>query len=67
MNDHNIDQTAKVNTDKLIYRADPDDFYSPSLHITADGALGIDVGGRVIVKPIKEWHAMAWHGEDDLK
>jgi hypothetical protein len=45
-----------INTDKEIWRKVKDDYYSPSIHVTADGRIGIDVGGRVIVAPIEKWH-----------
>jgi hypothetical protein len=50
------------NTDREIWRG-PDegggDFYADSLHVTKDGALGINCGGSVYVKPIREWHRLA--------
>ena len=56
-----IDQCAE-NTDREIYRGPNDgcgDFYADSLHITQEGALGIDCGGYVVVKPIRTWHGLA--------
>lgn len=56
-----VDQCAE-NTDREIYRGPDDgcgDYYSDSLHITQEGALGIDCGGYVIVKPIRTWHGLA--------
>jgi hypothetical protein len=52
-----------TNTDREIYR-EPDatgngDFYSDSIHVTASGAIGIDCGGHVIVKPLRAWFALA--------
>lgn len=44
------------NTDKEIWRRDKDDYYSPSIHVTKGGGIGIDVGGKVIVKTVEEWH-----------
>lgn len=56
------DYEACENTDREIWRG-PDegsgDFYADSLHITKDGALGINCGGSVYVKPIREWHHLA--------
>lgn len=46
------------NTDREIYRAAPGDAYAPSVHVTASGALGIDVGGHVIVLSLERWHAL---------
>lgn len=48
-------QTA-ANTDREIWRETPGDFYSPSIHVTEDGAIGINVGGTVIVRRLDEWH-----------
>lgn len=45
-----------INTDKEIWRKTPDDHYSPSIHITINGDLGISVGGYVLVAPVEEWH-----------
>ena len=44
-----------LNTDKNIWRKIKDDYYSPSIHVTKEGNIGINVGGTVIVKPIEEW------------
>lgn len=46
------------NTDREIYRTIPGDAYAPSVHVTATGALGIDVGGHVIVLSLERWHAL---------
>lgn len=56
------DNIACENTDREIWRG-PDegdgDAYADSLHITSDGGLGINCGGSVQVKPIREWHRLA--------
>ena len=44
-----------VNTDKNIWRNVKDDYYSPSIHVTEEGNIGINVGGHVIVKPVEDW------------
>lgn len=44
------------NTDKEIWRKRPDDYYSPSIHVTEAGDIGIGVGGYVLVAPIEYWH-----------
>lgn len=53
---------AVENTDREIWRG-PDegngDYYADSLHVTKDGALGINCGGSVYVKTIREWHRLA--------
>lgn len=48
-----------LNTDREIWRETPDDAYSPSIHVTADGKIGISVGGYVIVKDVHEWVTLA--------
>lgn len=59
-----MDDSMKAceNTDREIWRG-PDegsgDYYADSLFITKDGALGINCGGSVYVKPIREWHRLA--------
>lgn len=44
------------NTDREIWRLKPGDFYSPSIHVTDYGGIGINFGGHVIVAPVKMWH-----------
>ncbi len=44
------------NTDKEIWRRISDDYYSPSIHVTEFGDIGINVGGYVLVAPIENWH-----------
>ena len=46
---------ACKNTDKEIWRK-TDSFYSPSIHVTNGGCVGINVGGHVIVAPVELWH-----------
>ncbi len=46
------------NTDREIWRKIPDDYYSPSIHVTKDGGIGMNVGGLVHVRPVEEWHGM---------
>jgi hypothetical protein len=50
---------AAENTDRELFREIEGDYYSPSLHVTKDGHIGINVGGLVIVKTLIEWHALA--------
>ena len=47
------------NTDTHLWPIVSETPYAPSLRITAEGALSINVGSLVIVKPIEEWHALA--------
>jgi len=54
-------ERAAKNTDLELYR-EPDktgagDYYSDSIHVTESGGIGINVGGYVIVKPLRDWHA----------
>lgn len=44
------------NTDKELWRRKPGDFYSPSIHVTIQDKIGIDVGGHVYVQSVKDWH-----------
>lgn len=52
-----IEIKPSKNTDKEIWRRIPDDYYSPSIHVTQQGGIGINVGGFVVVKSIEEWFA----------
>lgn len=48
------------NTDRELYRepAEPGlEYYAPSIHVTQEGAIGIDVGGTVFVRSLRAWHA----------
>lgn len=47
------------NTDTELWREIPDDYYAPSIHVTQDGRLGINVGGLVIVATLRQWHEWA--------
>lgn len=46
---------VKINTDKELWRKIPNDFYSPSIHVTEKGFIGINCRGHVIVSPIEKW------------
>ncbi len=50
---------AAMNTDREIWREALLDHYSPSIHVTQSGAIGINVGGNVIVKKVQDWHNIA--------
>jgi len=66
-----MSETTK-NTDIEIWRGkspmefgDPDRFYADSIFVTADGeGIGLNCGGFVIVKPIREWFALAQRGDN---
>src|SRR5688572_30820417 len=46
------------NTDRELWR-ERDDYYADSIHVTEGGGIGINCGGTVIVKPLREWHKLA--------
>jgi hypothetical protein len=50
---------AAANTDRELWREREDDYYSPSIHVTQKGGIGINVGGTVFVKSVRDWHALA--------
>lgn len=55
---------AGVNTDRELWRethpeGDAFSYYSPRVFVTEGGGIGIDVGGNVIVKSLRDWHALA--------
>jgi hypothetical protein len=47
---------AKLNTDRELWRELEGDYYSDSIFVTEAGGIGINCGGNVIVKPLKDWH-----------
>ena len=47
---------ACENTDVELWRKKEDDYYSPSIHVTNQGGIGINVGGYVLVAPVEKWH-----------
>ncbi len=51
-----IEPKCAMNTDKEIWRRVPGDYYSPSMHVTRGGGIGINYGGHVIVAPVEKWH-----------
>lgn len=54
------DKGAAMNTDRQLWRElgimSGD---CPSIHVTKEGGIGINVGGFVIVKTLRQWHALA--------
>lgn len=48
------DQQA-ANTDRVIYRTPNNSMYDDRILVTKGGGIGIDVGGHVIVKPLRDW------------
>ena len=53
------EQPCVENTDTEIWRERPADYYSDSIHVTQGGGIGINCGGKVYVKPLRVWFAMA--------
>ncbi len=47
------------NTDKEIWREIADDYYAPSIFVTEQNSIGINVGGYVYIKTVEEWHKQA--------
>ena len=54
-----MSDNAGQNTDRELWREAPGDYYANSIHVTTGGGIGINVGGMVHVKPLKDWHALA--------
>ena len=50
------DLREALNTDKELWREVTGDYYSPSIHLTREGSIGINVGGHVIVRTVQKWH-----------
>lgn len=50
---------AAQNTDRELWRETEDDALAPSIHVTAQGRIGIKVGGFVYVLGVREWHDLA--------
>ena len=65
--DHRPSQQPALNTDRELWRReggeaiDPDNYYQPSIHVTKEGHIGINVGGTVYVMSVEDWHAKARH------
>ena len=47
---------GNANTDKELWREVEGDYYANSIHVTASGEIGINVGGKVIVAKLSDWH-----------
>jgi hypothetical protein len=57
------DDIACANTDRELWREGDGDgngmsYYEPSIHVTEQGGIGINVGGMVYVKTLREWHGL---------
>lgn len=46
-----------TNTDRELWREREGDYYADSIHVTESGEIGINVGGRVVVQKLRDWHA----------
>lgn len=58
------DEQVAANTDRELWREGGGDgngmsYYEPSIHVTEQGGIGINVGGNVYVKTLREWHGLA--------
>jgi len=47
---------GQANTDRVLWQDVTND---DVLFVTQSGGIGMNVGGRVYVRPIKDWHSMA--------
>ena len=55
----NDNHGAARNTDAHLWPIVSEEPFPDSIHVTADGGIGINVGGHVIVKTLRDWHALA--------
>ncbi len=57
------EEYAVENTDRELWREPTEEvgmeYYQPSIHVTAQGGIGINVGGTVHVMALRQWHALA--------
>ena len=54
-----LEQPVENNNDKVIWKANKENFLSEEIIITETGGVGINCGGHVIVLPIRTWHELA--------
>jgi hypothetical protein len=58
-NDNSGGANAPVqNTDRELWRERRGDYYADSIFVTESGGIGMNCGGFVIVKPIRDWHQL---------
>lgn len=55
---------ACANTDRELWREREGDYYADSIHITKEGGIGINCGGRVYVRSLRDWHRLAMSKEE---
>ena len=58
---------ACENTDREIWREREGDYYADSIHVTKAGGIGLNVGGRVIVMSIQDWHKLGLILSDEME
>lgn len=51
-----MNDEPKQNTDRELWRETPEDYYADSIHVTEGGGIGINCGGTVIVRRLRDWH-----------
>jgi hypothetical protein len=51
------DITAK-NTDRELWREREGDYYADSIFVTERGSIGINCGGYVFVRSLRDWHRL---------
>lgn len=62
------DHTAGKNTNHILWCTNMDDRgYADILFLTDGGGIGMNVGGRVIVKPMREWHRLAMAANSEME
>ena len=58
-----MEEQVYENTDVEIWRkpgaSESMAYYQPSIHVTKNNLIGIDVGGTVFVMPVEDWHDLA--------
>lgn len=54
-----VSDTQALNTDRELWREREGDYYADSLFVTVGGGVGMNVGGHVIVKPLRDWFELA--------
>lgn len=52
-------EPTAVSNDRELWREPNPELGACSIHVTETGGIGIDVGGSVIVKSLREWHKLA--------
>lgn len=60
------ENVACLNTDRELWRRVEADYFSASIHVTEHGAIGIAVGGLVVVLSVEKWHALGRAAQYEL-